>query len=193
MTSHRHCLRSARLSPTLLGGLAVLAALSGLVACAPTFNWREVSPQGADVAVLLPCRPEQTQRDEVLQEQTLRLDLAWCEAGGALFGFSSVDLRDPAHVPAALQAMQQGFQAGWRAPLRSVGPVAVPGATPQAAAGRWQVQARAGDEPPAARRVAYLQLLARGTRVMQMTVLAPQPLPDELVDTYFNSLRWPVP
>ena len=38
------------------------AALLGLAACSPTFNWREVRVESAPLKAMLPCKPDRGSR-----------------------------------------------------------------------------------------------------------------------------------
>src|SRR5438477_7839452 len=73
-------------------GLAALAA----AACSPALNWREIHLAEGDVTALFPCRPERFVRDIQLAAKPVRMVLLSCEAAGATYGLSQVDMGDPA-------------------------------------------------------------------------------------------------
>ena len=77
---------------------ALLAALAALAVsgCSPALNWREV-PLGS-AKVMLPCKPDRAQRPVLLGTQQWTMEMVGCEADGALFAASRVE------VPPAAQA-----------------------------------------------------------------------------------------
>ncbi len=80
------------------GAAAVLAA------CAPALNWRDVTVDR--LKVNLPCKPDRAQRAVTLEATTVVLDMAGCEASGALFAVSHA--RVPAGV--SVQKMLEAWQ-----------------------------------------------------------------------------------
>src|SRR5689334_7855840 len=65
--------------------LPAAAAVFALAACSPTFNWREVPIADAGLVALLPCKPDRAERALPLGAESVRVDMAGCEAGGATF------------------------------------------------------------------------------------------------------------
>ena len=94
--------RTHAVAPCL--GTLLLACLS-LTACAPSLNWREV--QLARLSTLLPCKPDSASRPVTLGGQTVTMDMAGCEAGGALFAVSRVEARDAAQAASLLASLRQ--------------------------------------------------------------------------------------
>ncbi|WP_431274383.1 hypothetical protein ACQ858_20500 [Variovorax ureilyticus] len=72
-------------TPYRLGRAVLAAGTAVLVACSPTFNWREVPVGDAGVIALLPCRPERATRDLPLGGGSIPVDMAGCKAGDATF------------------------------------------------------------------------------------------------------------
>lgn len=103
-------------------GLAGLAAL--VVACSPTFNWRNVSLEGAPLQAQLPCKPERAERQVPLTPAGTTLRLLSCEAGGHTFALAWATV-DAADGQAAV--LDRWQQAGW-ASLRQ--PAGVPSGPP---------------------------------------------------------------
>ena len=87
----------------LLRCVALLAA-SAAVACTPALNWREIHLHR--LTALLPCKPDHAQRAVRLGSTDLPLEMAGCEAGGALFAISHVQAANPQHVTAILAQWQ---------------------------------------------------------------------------------------
>lgn len=65
-----------------------IALLAVTAACTPALNWRDVAVDR--LRVNLPCKPDRAQRPVLLQNTSLELDMAGCEAAGALFAVSHV-------------------------------------------------------------------------------------------------------
>ena len=85
----------------LIAGYACL-----LVACSPTFNWREVALDNAPVTVLLPCKPDHASRMVPLAGATRLMAMVGCEAGGATFTVAVIDVGDEQKVSAATQELR---------------------------------------------------------------------------------------
>jgi hypothetical protein len=71
---------------------AFLILLVGIAmpACSPALNWRSTPLGGA--SVLLPCKPDRAQRPVHLSAQQLTMEVVGCEAAGALFAASRIEL-----------------------------------------------------------------------------------------------------
>lgn len=94
-------------------------------ACAPALNWRSVAL--GDTQAWLPCKADRAERDVQLAGQTVRLEIVGCEAEGALFAASRLQ------VPAG--ADKNAIQADWyRASMTSLGDGARAQAAPSLAA-----------------------------------------------------------
>lgn len=87
----------------LLLGLALV-----LAACSPSLNWREVRP-GGGLKALLPCKPDQGSRRQNLAGREIEVQMLGCEAAGALYAVSAVELGDARHA--------LGVQVQWQANL----------------------------------------------------------------------------
>ncbi|MBP8136363.1 MAG: hypothetical protein KAY10_08675 [Rhodoferax sp.] len=82
------------------------------LACSPALNWREV-PLG-QVTVLLPCKPDRAQRIVNLGPIQTSMQMAGCEAAGALYAVSHVRLTDPSQVAGAQSAWQKASLSNMR-------------------------------------------------------------------------------
>jgi hypothetical protein len=71
------------------------------------------------------------------------------------------------------------------APRAAAAAPGVPGASPQASAGRYMLRGRAPDSRPLE---AALLVYAKGTRVVQATALGPR-LPADAIETFLGSAR----
>ena len=168
----------------------LLVALLGVHGCSPTFNWRELRPQGTPLQALMPCKPEHATRSVPLAGASVAMNLHSCDAGGLSFAVAWVELGDPRRVEAALvewprasmaalrqdPALAERPEARWDFRLqgasRTVG-LAVQGTGPQGQA----VQVR----------TAYF---AQGSQVFQAVVYG-QRLPTDVTTTFFEGVHLP--
>lgn len=87
-----------------VGTLAKLTGICLLVACAPSLNWRAV-PLG-HLSTLLPCKPDTASRPVNLGGQTLTMEMAGCEADGALFAISRIQAANPAQAAVLMTSLR---------------------------------------------------------------------------------------
>lgn len=87
------------------GRALLVPLLTALAACSPGLNWREV--QLGRLTTLLPCKPDRASRTVALAGQSPVMDMAGCEASGALFAISRVQAVDAAQAGALLRALRQ--------------------------------------------------------------------------------------
>ncbi|WP_157271129.1 hypothetical protein [Azohydromonas aeria] len=164
-------------------GLCTGVAVS-VAACTPALNWREVRLDGGAVA-LFPCKPQHQTRTLALDGQPVALTLHACEAAGLRFAVARADVQEPARVEAALAALAAAQARNLQATLPAGEPVQVPGMTPNAQARRY---ALTGRRPDGSGVQAQLLLFARGTQVLQATVLDAAP-DAPAVHTFMEALR----
>lgn len=94
--------------------IVILGACFALLACTPTFNWREVNFEQAPAGALLPCKPDRGSRMVELAGQKLMMHMAGCEAGGAMFAVALVELPQAQQSPAVLGALKDDTKATHR-------------------------------------------------------------------------------
>ncbi len=85
--------------------------LLSLIACTPTMNWREVRFDNSPVAALLPCKPDRATRSVALGGVAHDMVMAGCEAGGAMFTVSYIDVGAGADAKAALERAMKDWKA----------------------------------------------------------------------------------
>jgi len=73
---------------------SLLAALALLVACAPTFNWREVRPADLGVAVMLPGKPSSLSQRVRLDGLDLPMSMTGAKVEGIAFTVACATLPD---------------------------------------------------------------------------------------------------
>jgi hypothetical protein len=166
------------------------AATLALAACSPTFNWREVPIADDGLVVLLPCKADRADRALPLGAESVQVDMAGCETGGATFAV--------AHASAGSSAQAEAWLAAWRAAMRSQladaqvteGAAALQRATLAPAPARLDAQ-------PAQKGAAPVQVLwfAQSQKdgsvaLYQATVLG-RPSSPEAAKTFFEGLRLP--
>jgi len=166
--------------------LAAAAAACAL-GCAPALDWRDVRPADSGVQLQFPCKPTAQQRTLPLAGAPVQLVLQACAAGEQTWGLAHADMADPARVAVALDELRASAVANLTAtPMRSA-PAQPAGATPQPGNQRLRLQGRLPDGRPVQME---LIVFAHGTRVFQASVLGAR-LPDEAVDTFIASIRFP--
>ncbi|MCP5265811.1 MAG: hypothetical protein H6934_06850 [Burkholderiaceae bacterium] len=167
------------------------AALLG--ACSPTYNWREIRPEGGGFAVMVPARPSKMSRAIDLDGLAVTMTMHGARVDPASYTVGVVDLpEDSARVRAhAVDAMRRGM-------LRNIGaaddialtatsvPFGAIGATAKARIGATMVRAsgRRGDQ--ALQMVAVF--VARGQRAWQAVAIGSS-LPDASTRLFTDSLR----
>lgn len=167
--------------------LLLLCLAGGITACSPTLNWREVRPEGSGAVLMLPCKPDSHARRLQLAGAEVRLTLHACSAGGVVWALGHADVDDPARVAPALAELRASALANIGAADGSPLPLAVSGATPNPASGRWTVTGRLPDGRAVQEQLA---VFVRGTRVYQATAVGAA-LPPEAVETFFGALQTP--
>ncbi|MDT8999795.1 hypothetical protein RQP53_10995 [Paucibacter sp. APW11] len=145
-------------------------ALGGLLlsACSPALDWREVSPDGAGLTLLFPCKPDVETRNGGAQGalQAPRMGLARCEAAGLSYSLSWAEVADPAQLAPALAAMRSSLAGKLQAEVKERQPLQLSGMTPNAEASVQRLQGRNS--------TAKLALFNRGTMVYQLLVMGPR-------------------
>jgi hypothetical protein len=94
--------------------IVITVAAGTLLACTPTFNWRDVSFEQAPATALLPCKPDRGSRPVELAGHKLMMHMAGCEAGGAMFAIALVELADAQHSAAVQNALKDDNKATHR-------------------------------------------------------------------------------
>lgn len=165
---------------------ALVSAALLLGACSPTFNWREIRPESASLAALMPCKPEMATRPVPLLGQPTELHMHSCETGGLTFAVAWADLTDASQARTALTQWQTASLASIRV---------APGAGEAlelklAGAGELLgVQAQGSDHQGQALQMQALYF-SRGSKVYQAAIYGPK-IADEVWMTFIDGLRLP--
>lgn len=168
--------------------LALAAPL--LAACSPTFNWREVPIAEDGLVAMLPCKAERANRALPLGAESVKVDMAGCETGGATFAI--------AHASASGPAQAEAWLIAWRRATRSqVGDAKVEEAqatlqraTAAPAPVRLEAQpTRQGGAPVQV--LWFAQSRKDGTTALYQATVLGKPSSAEAAKTFFEGLRLP--
>ena len=165
-------------------GWPALALLAALAACSPALDWREVRPEGSDVTMLFPCRPDKHERTVRIAGADLRMQMHSCDSAGRTFSLAFVDAVEPTRVEPLLAALKASAAANiGGTPAQQ--PFAPPGATPNPGSALLRVEGRLPD----GRRVTeHAAFFVRGLRLHQATAIG-ETLPEDAVQTYFGAIK----
>ena len=168
---------------------AVLNA-AWLVACNPTFNWREVDPDTSTLVALLPCKPDKASRVVSLAgRQPVVLDMLGCDAGGATFAIAHAEISDPAQAGEMLAQWRAVTLANLRAtsstdaPFTPKGSLALPQSVLVVASGQ-----RADGHAVTAHAAWFAQSSSSGIQLFHAVVYANKIGP-EVTETFFSGLK----
>lgn len=159
--------------------LATVALALFAAACTPTLNWREV-PIGP-VHAMLPCKPDHGTRTVRLMEQDWEMHMTGCEAGGALYAISYLQLADTAMASAMTQVWRQSALLRMHAAPPADAALAL-----SSGANAPTVQAR-GRQTDGSAVQAQLHWFLVGTQLFHAAVYAPR-LSPEMTEPFFSDL-----
>ena len=164
-----------------------LALAAALGACSPTFDWREVRPDGSAVAMMFPCRPVRQERTVRVGGSRLPMQLHSCSAGKATFLLAAIDAGGPGDVTPSLDAFRRQAVDNLAGTIADERPFQAPGATPNALSARVRLAGARADGRPV---VADAAFFVKGVRLYQASVLgADDAARREAVDTFFGAIR----
>ena len=175
----------SRTPPTCwIAAIPASAALLFMLACSPSFNWRDVRPENTRLSLLLPCKPEKAEKVVPLGGRPATLAMLGCDAGDATFAVAVADLGDEARVAGVLQQWQSLTLANMKAGAPQLMPLKLPGAKAPAPV-LVKAQGRRADGTVVSGQAAYF---AQGSRVFQVVMYTGKPLPEQ-AETFFSSLK----
>ena len=163
-----------------------VAAVQGLAACTPTFDWRSVALPDTQLVTELPCRPSRFQRDVTVADVPLRLFMLSCEAGGVTYGVATAEVGDPARVDAVLHALRDSAGAAIRSADAPAGALNLRGITPFSGNSSARLHGRRPDGAPVDEAI---RVFARGTRVFQASAVGAA-LPEAALQPFEDGLRF---
>jgi hypothetical protein len=168
---------------TKLWATLVCAVLS---ACAPTLNWREFVPEGSELSVTFPCKPDRYSRSVKLAGAAVTMELLSCAAGGNTYAVSWVQLADPTQISAVLTDLRSKTVRNLQGEELRSAPANIKGMTANTAAVQLVARGKRSDGAPVHSHAAFF---TRGLRVYQATVMGPEPEP-EAVDVFWGGLKF---
>ena len=159
----------------------------GSTACTPTFDWREIEPEGSGIEATFPCRPDRHQRTVALAGEATPMAMAVCSVAETTFALAFVDVSEPARVGATIAELRAVAVAnvGGEPPMVSLRQVR--GMTPNPQSAHLKLR---GLRPDGTQVRAEAVFFAKGLRVYQATVIGGV-LDSEAVDTFLSSLKLP--
>lgn len=164
----------------------LLIALTGLVACSPVLNWREVRPQGADLSVLLPCRPAEAVRQVRVADWHLALHLVSCEVQGEVFALAHAEVPSGASAVEVLGALREATAANLGAGKGATVPAwRAPGLSTASALQHLQWH---GTRPNGSTLILEAAYFAGRGRVYQASIVGSSSEP-EVAEMFFSNLR----
>jgi len=171
----------------MLRTLAATALLgAGMIACSPTFNWREVRVESTTLTAMMPCKPDTAAREVPMAGRKVSLTAMSCEAGGATFAVLFADIGEPARLGEVLAQWKTATLANLRAaaaretPFRPAGALALP----------QSVQVVASGQRPDGNKVeSHAAYFAQGSHVYQAVIYAAQVKP-EAAENFFSGLNF---
>ena len=166
----------------------MLALVASAAACSPALDWREFVPEGSELGVSFPCRPDRHSRTVTLAGAKLQMEMLACSAAGATWAVSFFDVADPARVSTALTEWRAAAVANVQAAAPQAAPVQIRGMTANEQAARL---AFAGTLPDGAAVQEHAVFFVRGLRVYSATVIGAKPAP-QAVEVFFSGLKFPV-
>lgn len=92
-----------------------------LGACSPRLNWRNVPVEPAHLTVSLPCKPDHGTRAVELGREQVDISMVGCEAAGALFALSWMEVRDPSRISSILGLWHDAVRAQLHLPRQTPG------------------------------------------------------------------------
>ena len=178
--------------------LLVAVSLLGLAACNPTFNWRDVRPEGTALSLLLPCKPDKAEKKVPLGNRPVTMRLLSCDAGNATFALAVADVGESAAVADIVLQWQNGTLANMKAPpIRAVAgtpdknatevvALKLPGAALQPPAVLVKARGQRADGTAVSGQAAYF---VQGSQVFQAVIYAADITP-EVAETFFSGLKF---
>jgi hypothetical protein len=160
-----------------------------VLACSPTFNWREVRADSGtqSLSLLLPCKPDRAEKMVPLGGQPTPMSMIGCEAGSATFAVAVADLGEASQVAAVLAQWQTLTLGNMKADAASVSsrPLKVAGASGEPAPVLVLAQGQRADGSMVQGQAAYFH---SGRKVVQAVMYAPKIAPDA-AETFFGSFK----
>jgi len=171
---------------TRLATFIAAFAAACIAACSPTLDWREFVPEGTDISVAFPCRPDRHARAVTVAGARVQMEMLTCSAGDATFALAFVDVADPVRVSATLADLRAAAVMNLQGVAKQSAPLQIKGMTSNEQAAQITVVGKLSDGVSVH---AHMGFFARGLRVYQATVIGAGPTP-RTVETFIDGLRF---
>jgi len=155
-------------------------------ACTPALNWREIQPEGSDVFVMFPCKPERYARKLPLAGEAVEMRMSSCVVDGVTYALAYAGVSEPGKVEAALGELRDAAGRNLGGAIRETGNATVPGMTPNGFARRVSVAGSGARGEPLQEQAVFF---AKGLRVYQASVVGAK-VNGEAADTFIAGLRF---
>jgi len=167
--------------------MAAVAVTAALLACSPTFNWREMRVESTGLKAMFPCKPDHATRSVDVAGRPVSLRALGCDAGGATFAVLFAEA-DPGSAGEFMDRWRAATLAGLHA--EDAAPQAMPfrpfGALGLSQSLQVTASGKRADGRPVQGRAAYF---AHGRQVFQAVVYA-EALRPEFTDPFFAGLAF---
>jgi hypothetical protein len=152
-------------------------------ACSPTYNWRDLRPEGAPLQALMPCKPETATRPVPMLGQPTDLHMYSCEAGGLTFAVAWAEVSGASRASEALAQWQTASLAAIR-----VAPEAATTWVPRVA-GADEVHGvhALGSNHQGQAWVTHAAYFSQGSTVYQAAIYGPK-MSEQVTTTFFEGL-----
>lgn len=142
-----------------------------LGACTEGAQWREMRPEGLNLAVSMPCQPHRSTRTVALAGERVDMTLLVCSYNDATFAVVSARMTEPRNVGAALQELVQTARTNIGGRVVSADRARVPGMTPNDGAVSQDI---VGRSPEGNAIEMQIEVFAYGLKVLQVTYIGPR-------------------
>ena len=172
-----------------LVGVLVAWLATGLAACSPAFNWRDVQPDNTALHLLLPCKPDVAQQTVPMGGVPTLLTVMGCDAGGSTFAVAVADMGNADARVDVLNQWQRATLSGIKADAAGSGVQRVPAKVPGAVGTPAPVLVKAlGQRADGSAIHSHALYFAHGTQVFQLVMLASTIAP-EAEEMFFSSVK----
>lgn len=159
-----------------------------LLACSPTYDWREIRGTDASYVVMLPAKPSTHTRMVNLNGVKVNMTMTAARVNDITFAVGNAQLPNPKAAQAALNAMKTAMVKNIGGKIRTEKPVA--GTSGPTAPIEVEAIGTTGKDANAQAQILFGRFVAKDNRVYQAIVLGPeQAIPPEAVETFFSSFK----
>lgn len=171
--------------PRSLAALPLLSA-AALIACSPTFNWREVRAEPTPLKAMLPCKPDKGARTVPMAGRDVSLEVLGCDTGGATFAVLHADIGDASRLGEVLAQWKTATLLNLRSEAAREFAFRPSGALDLRQSLQVVASGKRADGSKVESHAAYF---ARGSHVYQAVIYSGE-LKPEIADAFFSGLKF---